>query len=77
MECTVISALKTFLISDDFPERDCNKVETKVSINARLSISCAHLPNNEDSESIGKIHELQGDDEESNSLEVFGENFPQ
>ena len=52
MERTVISALKTFLISDDFPERDCNEVETKVSINARLSVSCAHLPDNENSESM-------------------------
>ena len=33
MERTVISALKTVLISDDFPERDCNEVETKISIN--------------------------------------------
>ena len=51
MERTVISTLKTVLMSDDFPERDCNEVETKISVDTRLSASCAHLPNNENSES--------------------------
>ena len=50
MERTVLSTLKTVLMSDDFPERDCNEVETKISINTRLSTSCAHVPNDENSE---------------------------
>ena len=55
MERTVLSTLKTVLMSDDFPERDCNEVETKISINTRLSASCAHVPNNENPESRENI----------------------
>ena len=51
MERTAISTLKTVLMSDDFPERDCNDVGTKISINTCLSASRVHLPNNKNSES--------------------------
>ena len=42
-------------MSDDFPERDYHEVGTKISINARLSTSFAHLPYNENPESKENI----------------------
>ena len=50
---TVTSTLKMALMRDDFPEPLCG---TKINLgDIRLSAACAHLPHNENSESMEDI----------------------
>ena len=66
-------------MSNDFPERDCNEVGTKISMNTHLSASFAAPSLQREFGIYGKYmnRDVRGSDEENSSLEIFGENFPQ